>query len=244
MLALTASELLEAWGAGQDRPPIQRALMLLAAAYPDIPADMLGRLSIGQRDGLLLQLREKIFGTQLGGVVTCGGCGACLELSFHIADVRVAPTIELKETHPLSVAGYEVRFRLPNSQDLMALQADNDFISTCYRLLKRCILTAQYDGKETAVDQLPTDILDTIAQQMSKVDSQAEVYLSVSCPACSRRWQVTFDIVTFFWSEINAWAHRTLREVHALASAYGWSEPAILTLSPWRRRAYLELVQR
>src|SRR5206468_730296 len=37
-------------------------------------------------------------------------------------------------------------------------------------------------------------------------------------------------------------AGRLLREVDALARAYGWREPDILALTPWRRDAYLQLV--
>jgi hypothetical protein len=33
-----------------------------------------------------------------------------------------------------------------------------------------------------------------------------------------------------------------LRDVHTLASAYGWKEDEVLHLTPARRHAYLELV--
>mgnify|MGYP003381458898 FL=1 len=62
------------------------------------------------------------------------------------------------------------------------------------------------------------------------------------CPSCDHRWSALFDIVSFFWREIDDWARRTLREVHSLGRAYGWSEADILTLSAWRRRAYLEMI--
>jgi hypothetical protein len=64
----------------------------------------------------------------------------------------------------------------------------------------------------------------------------------LTCPQCAHQWQAPLDIVSFLWSEVHAWAIRLLREIHELASAYGWSEAEILALSPWRRRAYLELV--
>jgi hypothetical protein len=48
--------------------------------------------------------------------------------------------------------------------------------------------------------------------------------------------------VTFFWSEISAEARRLLLEVHNLASAYGWSESDILSMSALRRRYYLEMI--
>ena len=44
------------------------------------------------------------------------------------------------------------------------------------------------------------------------------------------------------WSEIHAWARQLLRDVHALARAYGWREADILALSPTRRGIYLELL--
>jgi len=46
----------------------------------------------------------------------------------------------------------------------------------------------------------------------------------------------------FFWAELAAEAKRLLREVDALARAYGWREADILALSSQRRHAYLELV--
>ena len=78
--------------------------------------------------------------------------------------------------------------------------------------------------------------------QMAEVDPQANLQLDLSCPACGHRWQVLFDIGSFFWSELNAWAQRLLAEVHVLASAYGWREADILNLSPSRRQFYLGLI--
>jgi len=72
-------------------------------------------------------------------------------------------------------------------------------------------------------------------------DPQADLQLAMVCPQCAHRWTTTFDIASFFWTELNAWALRLLREVHTLASVYGWSEAEILDLSPTRRKAYLEM---
>lgn len=65
---------------------------------------------------------------------------------------------------------------------------------------------------------------------------------SLTCPSCNHGWHALFDIVSFFWSEIQSWASRIMREVHLLASAYGWRETDILAMSPLRRRLYLEMV--
>ena len=65
---------------------------------------------------------------------------------------------------------------------------------------------------------------------------------NLSCPSCDHRWQMAFDILYFFWSEINAWASRIMQEVHVLARAYGWRENEILGMSPWRRQRYLKML--
>jgi hypothetical protein len=77
---------------------------------------------------------------------------------------------------------------------------------------------------------------------MAEADPQAEVRIALSCPGCSNQWSSVFDIVAFLWGEIEDWAQRLLLEVHALASAYGWSERDIVAMGPRRRRFYLEMV--
>ena len=77
---------------------------------------------------------------------------------------------------------------------------------------------------------------------MADADPQADVRLAVTCPSCGTGWEVPFDAGSFLWSEVEAWARRTLLEVHQLAAAYGWSEAEVLALGPRRRQAYLELV--
>jgi hypothetical protein len=78
---------------------------------------------------------------------------------------------------------------------------------------------------------------------MAEADPQADVQLNLSCPQCAAAWSAPFDIEAFLWTEIAAWAGRTLQEVHGLARAYGWREQDILSLSATRRRIYLEMAQ-
>jgi hypothetical protein len=104
------------------------------------------------------------------------------------------------------------------------------------------VLSAQRDGADIAVAALPGEVVAAVAARMAEADPQAEVQLALTCPVCAYRWQATFDILSFFWQEINDWAQRILREVHTLATAYGWREADILALSPRRRQFYLEMV--
>jgi hypothetical protein len=226
MRALSANELLSVWECGNGQPPVQRALSMLAAGCPEASSDSLTRLTIGQRDARLLELREVTFGPGLTGVTDCPECGEKIELTLNSSDLHSATAGELATEVAVKANGREVRFRLPTSADLLA--AGNP-----EQLLERCLLS----GGNHVRQNLRT----AASEKMSSADPMADIRLPLNCPSCEHKWEAPFDIVAFFWREISATAQRLLREVHTLASAYGWTETEILSLSPTRRRAYLEL---
>jgi hypothetical protein len=246
MRPLSVRELLDVWERGLVQSGLERALLLLAAGTGE-GADVLAQLSLGQRDARLLTLRELTFGPQLLSVSACPACGERMEATFNVADLRAlaeseAPDRETPEVFQLQVNGYEIRFRLPNSLDQAALASCLDVATARDLLLGRCLLTALHEGAEESAAKLPPDVLDLIAQRMEEADPQADIQLKLSCHACAHPWQEAFDIGSFFWRELEAWANRLLIEVHTLAKAYGWSENDILSLSAARRQFYLNLV--
>jgi hypothetical protein len=243
MYSLSASELLGVWERGLAKQPTERALALLSATSPDTAPDALARMSIGRRDALLLRLRERTFGPQLASTASCPRCGERLELNFTTREIAVDAVGDDEENQfSLEALGYEVEFRLPSSLDLAAVSAGADLDDAQRLLLSRCVVNARRGADELSVDDLPSEVLETVAGEMARRDPQADVQLALDCPQCSHAWQLSFDIVSFFWSEIDAWAQRVLREVHALASAYGWREDEILALSAWRRQVYLAMI--
>lgn len=242
MRALSAAELLLVWEHTQAQRPAQQALTLLSAACPELPPEQIAALSIGRRDAALLTLREWTFGSELVSVASCPVCAERLELAFRVDDIRVA---EPPADAPLLVTLDEraIRFRLPTGADLIALATHGDVHAPRRWLLQRCVLPST-DEAEPPIELWPPEIEAAIVAQMAQADPQADIQLALNCPACEHGWQATFDIVSFFWAEIDAWAYQVLRDVHALASAYGWREQDILALSPWRRQRYLEMVGR
>jgi hypothetical protein len=239
MRALSASELLSVWELGLEQAPAERALALLATACGVPPAALAG-LPIGQRDAGLLTLREWTFGPRLSCHVTCPGCSQQLEISFDAAEIRTDAAVETECR--LTKDGYDVRFRPPNCGDLVALAGESDPGRHRQFLFERCLLEARHGDQPVPADALGAEVVDAMADGMAQADPQADVRRPISCAACGQSWRTVFDIGSFFWIEIDAWARRILREVHALASAYGWAERDILALSPRRRQLYLEMV--
>jgi len=241
----SAAELLRVWERGRRESPVEQGLLMLASACPGTPRESLAELSIGRRDACLLDLREKLFGPELSSLADCPGCGERLEMNFRVSDIRVTSE---PESEPLSIklSGYDLSFRLPNSLDLLALTARASVAEMRGKLFERCLLGVRRPGHARSASQpipeLPAKVIDLAIARMSEADMQADVRLNLTCPCCERRWKATFDIVSYLWSELQEQVTRLLREIHVIASAYGWREAEILALSPWRRQCYLEML--
>jgi hypothetical protein len=242
MRSLSASELLAAWERGLGQSFVQRALGLLAAVYPEATAADLLSLTIGQRDSQLLALRERLFGPDLAGVTVCPECDGQIDLSLNAAGMQSAFTPESAAEIEFTAAGYQLQFRQPNSKDLIELLDPANPDAARDTLFERCLLSAHLEGDPVAAHALPDEVVEAVSERMSQADPLADIQLAVVCPTCGHGWKAPFDIVSFLWREIESLAARLMREVHTLASAYGWHEEDILALSPVRRQFYLALL--
>jgi hypothetical protein len=250
--------LLALWERCFAAPSAVQALELAALARPELQRETLEHLSIGERDRALLGLRENLFGSQVQSLVHCPKCNEGLEFAFEISQLRIEPKVPGTETPEagrletapleLELAGQRLQFRLPNSLDLIAVSGISNAEQMRQALLERCVLEVEGGSKKrlepraTWNPESLESIHQAINQAMQQADPQAVIELNLNCPACTHRWAAIFDIASFLWREIDTWARRTLREVHRLARAYGWTEAEILALSGTRRRLYLELV--
>lgn len=239
MSTLSASDLLLIWERGQRASQPERALLLLGATPSGAQA---GDLPVGQRDRLLLALRERLFGREMPCVTPCPQCGETLEFVLDTRQFH-GPEGASTELH-LEQDGYRVRFRVPTGSDLVACASEPSVEAAQTRLIRNCLMDIQHDAQAIEVAALPEAMLQAVASVMAEADPCADLQMQTTCPACSNRWWSTFDIVVYLWTELQDWAIRMLREVHTLASAYGWAERDILAMSAWRRRLYLQLVGR
>jgi hypothetical protein len=242
MHGLSAAQILLIWERGQGLSFGQKAMLLLMTAAGDERPEHLTQLSIGERDSRLLALRTLTFGPRLEGLAKCPACGESVEVSVNAPELCADTHGDEPEDRFFSMEGYELRFRLPNGVDLASLAPETEIADARSHLLRRCLREATYREKPISFEDLPDQTVVALTEQISQADPQADIQLALNCPHCSHEWRTPFDIVSFFWTELSSRALRVLHEVHALASAYGWSESEVLALSPWRRQAYLELV--
>ena len=139
MRPLTQPTLMAVWDAAAGLPATRHALALLAAGCPDETPGALAQLSVGRRDARLLTLRRWAFGSEIDSLADCPGCGECTELSFRVADV-----LAVGETDPQPPAvtvrtdDGELRFRLPSTLDLEAVEAARTEPERVAILLRQC----------------------------------------------------------------------------------------------------------
>ncbi len=239
MRSLPPTELLQHWEAGQTGPRWAWATALVAAAFPELGVDEVDALTVGERDRRLLELREALFGPRLSCRSACPRCAEPVEMTVEIAALSADTGYNPRSTSDVRAAAGQLRVRPPTARDLAAAADGVDVDGLRERLLRRCVVLA--GAGDEAPELSPADATLVIAA-MAAADPSADLRLALDCPACGRSWSEVFDIVTFLWTELDDWAGRQLRDIHALAFAYGWSEAEILALSPARRARYLELV--
>lgn len=226
--AIAAASLLDAWEQGERQHPLHRALTLLAVAEPQAPLEALASLPIGERDRRLFALRARLFGGQLDAVAACPRCGELLDISCDGQAVFGGEAAE--PDCELDLGGRRLSLRAPNTVDLLEIAA----LPVAERpaaLMDRC-----------AGEALEGDARTLAETRLSELDPLGEVSFALDCAGCGHAWSEVFDIAAFLWTEIGDRAQRLLREIHALARAYGWREADILALTPQRRSAYLALV--
>jgi uncharacterized protein (UPF0212 family) len=233
MRALTAEGLLIASERLRLEPMPRRAAAILALAT-GMTDDEAMALPVGERDDRLLAVRAVTFGPEMASVAECPACGERCEATLDAAQFRAAGAEEA--IVDVEESGWYVRARLPNSHDV-AIAAQHADAGTATRdLLARCIVDQRPEG------ELPAGVAAAVEAALERADPRADIRLLLVCPSCGESWESAFDIGAFFGGEIRAAAERLAREVHVLASAYGWSERDILSMTEWRRQLYIDLV--
>jgi hypothetical protein len=200
--------------------------------------------SVGARDAALLRLRRRLFGDPIEGTTICASCGEQLDVTFSASALLGGSGAGASDVVIAGEGGEPLRFRIPNAGDLAALRYVDDVESGVATLIDRCRLFDDTDCGERSPTAYSADVVAALEDAFEAADSNAELQLVSDCPACGRENNALFDIPSFLWKETDALARDVLADIHELASAYGWTEDAILRLSPGRRRFYLSALDR
>ena len=154
---------------------------------------------------------------------------------------RLAETLATRaDSDPLPEApatGWEETFVLASAMAADPEKFVTDLIAVNLPLAGRCAAQPEVRLSPSLRERLQKALVERSR------DPAADLRVDLTCPSCQAGWTAPLDPPAIVWAEIGWAASRLLREVHELAAAYGWSESGILTLTPARRQAYLDLVR-
>jgi hypothetical protein len=243
---------------GEALLPVQQTTAILSRCltklgpFCNVSPEMVRSLCIGDRDALMLHLRRITFGERMDCVLACPetNCEEQMDFSLIAGDLISHPYLQSQFWHRSRIVEdnrcYEVIFRLPNGgdQEASALEAikSSSYNNAIDLLLNRCVRSVITDDGEESDSKLPF-ILPKISDIIAKLDPQAEIVLEMVCPACNHSFSASFDPSEYLIREIieNPIDH-LYRDVHLLAYHYKWSEGEIMSMTPRKRRRYIELL--
>jgi hypothetical protein len=235
----TTAALLDAWESALTAEPARRALLLLAAMCEN--CGDLGDRVPGELNRLLLQARALLFGPACDTVADCPGCGARLEAAIPMAELTSADTTPTP-VGEITVGDVHITYRSPTWRELTAL-TDQSVDAAAAQLLAHCVTSISSGERDLTLGELEPEAVCAVDEAISEADPDALIEVQLSCPECGETARLPMDPASFLWDEVDRWALSVLLEVAELAAAFGWSEHRILSMSPWRRRAYVSMAQ-
>src|SRR5690554_5373011 len=146
---------------------LPKTLLLLEFITPETEQVDVGLLSIGQRDTRLLQLRNYLFGSTLHNTTICPECNMKMEWDMDLRDliIQEVDNSEFASEHSIEVDDFQVRFRLPNSKDILKTLSEDDDKSKTNSLLMNCILEIKSVNGNNKINSIPEKIIRTLAEK-------------------------------------------------------------------------------
>jgi hypothetical protein len=242
MGGLTAPDLLTVWETGRSARRLEQPLAALCAWIPERSREEFARMSLGDRDELLLELHAATFGPHIEGIASCPYCAGAVEFGIPVSDLPGGDHEPSPPHRFIELDGYVLDCRLPDTEDLLAASAAQDSDQARELIVRRCIAVQSAPEPSTA-DELPEHVVAVVADELAAMQPGSDIEIGLHCPTCAAVWNACLDVGTFVWEEVAVEARRLVYEVDRLARAYGWRESDILSMTPARRRSYLALVE-
>jgi hypothetical protein len=233
--------LLAAWEAAAGMPDVARTAALVAHDRSDSVDEVLD-LPVAICASQAVAAYLDAFGPHADATCACSSCGEVLQIPLDLRDLEgIDPaTDELVSDQVVRIGSRSLTVQALTTRDLLHARDDLDPATA---LRRTCIRDENGQAlPPEALAALGDDdlaVLDAAAEGLAGV---AWILMRMRCPACDADITASLDPGALLRERVDAAAPQLLAEVAVLARDFGWSEEAVLALSPARRRAYLDLV--
>ena len=219
--------------AGADDATALLALCLAGDAAGLLRPEDAPRLPMVDRDRLLAGIYRGAFGDRVEADGRCGACGGAYTMSFGLAVLAesVQPDPDGPARGPDADGRYQlddVVFRLPTARDIADAAAADDPAAA---LLAACVVAGDAVGRAAEIEAA-----------MAAAGPTLDLDLDTTCPDCGAAQTPRFRIDAFLTQRLQQERPLLRREIHAIATAYGWSQASILDLTREDRQGYVGLI--
>lgn len=208
----------------------------------DVPMpDELARLTVGDRERLLLALCSRLLGAETDLVVVCPSCKSIVEVPIRFRDLVSAQpdTSDRRCVLATRDGSWAAEVAPPTGEDLERTLGLGE--KSARALLEAC-LTALFDaqGQAVARETLPEDCEAELAEKLLSLDPLAECRIAVECPHCAASFETLLDGYALLKGAVGS-SSALYGDVYRMARAYHWSEADILALPLAKRAQYLAI---
>jgi hypothetical protein len=188
---------------------LARAIVRVEGWPGEIDAQLVRGMLAGDRDYLLLRLRQAEVGDPVHEVVRCRAaeCGRKVDVEFLISELPVRQVQNVSHRYAVSLvdehgARHAARLRLPTGADLEAvaplIASEPGAANT--RLYARIVESIEgYDvSSEERVRALPLRLRTQIADFLMRTAPGPDLLIDVACPHCGAGLAYAFDLHAFF----------------------------------------------
>jgi hypothetical protein len=240
---LCDGRLLEAWERASSAGDSGRASALLSTACPETSPEHWDTVGIPDVVLQLVRLRQASFGSGLTAYLPCPKCGAQLELDIDLDQiVRQLEALSNEATADWTSGDDHFSMRMVSRLDLAAASVQADSADARWSLLERC---TQVNGRPASDGNGVAALRASEAlalETFTRLHQGAEITFRIACVNCGHSEETDLDMARFLWTEVRQRVGKLFRDVHELASAYGWPEETILNMPAQRRERYLEMI--
>ncbi len=240
----TERQLFDVWERGFPASASERASALLSLAQSAALMTAAAEMTLGARERALLLLRRNLLGARMTALADCPGCGERHDVEFDVDALLAHESSQTASVLHVQHDDLTLTVRPLYLADLPAAAALHDVKAAADALFERCVLEARRGEERIEPAALSPAARAAIGAALRSADPLCELTTELQCAGCGHHWSATLDTAAYLWRELHMWAERLLREIHTLASAYGWTEDDVLRLSPWRRATYAAMAAR
>ena len=221
---------------------------LLARCRQDVSNDISSRLADARRltlsgriGGLAVILARTISSSDIVVDLKCPieGCGAALQVSLSLAALlELSQHAEIERSISVRLSDAEsVDVRRPTGDDQHAWQMERyQTRESAERAMVESLL-----GHAASLSPSTLSAIDTA---LDEADPLTCFRITTVCPSCAEESDYALDLEAVLLTRLHRAQRILLHEIHRLATRYGWSEETIAALPSWRRREYLEFIDR